>query len=368
MGGRLVATGYRTRGEGGSERIGKLKAQINKIKWEATSWLLAGRFIVVPWVKAQRHGRSLERVSGPAAVAGSRALVVVAPFYGEEHLLEIFLDHHRKLGADIFVFLDLSAEGGLGSRLEAESDCAVWRPIGEPRPDKAIYWLNYLRQRYADGHWCLSLEICDLFVFPRYETRQIKDLLDFLDTERRDHLYAVVIEMYGDRPASELAAEPAGSPLQAMPYFDPVGYSVSPRVGRFRNVAMRGGMQRRTLFREQPPRAPAIDRVPLVKWRRHYGYITSTRTLMPRVLNKPHPRPHSSPTAALLRFALLEEPRWMALADQVEAGDIVAGRGARSYARLPELRDRIIRHEHSRAFTTSWDLVEFGLLNPGQWF
>ena len=368
MGGRLVATFYRLRGEARSERIGVLRARINRIKSDSNRWLLSTRFVLGPWVKAQWNGRLLKHAGRPASTVPPRGLVVVAPFYGDDRLLSGFLEHHRNLGADVFVFLDLAPTAGLAARLADQSDCAVWRPRSGPDPEKAIYWLNFLRRRYASGRWCLSLEPNELFVFPRCETRQIKDLMDFLDTERRGHLYALVIEMYGDRPAAELALDPGRHPLSALPYFDPYGYTTSPRVGPLRSVAMRGGVQRRTLFREQPRRAPALNRVPLVKWRRFYGYVAGTRLLMPRELNHPHAASHSTPTAALLRFALLESESALSLAAQVERCAIAPDSGGSLYARIAELCHRVLRHDSSERFRTSEDLIECGLLNNGQWF
>src|SRR2546421_7521037 len=134
-----------------------IKARIDKIGSELSGWLAAVRLIVLPWVAAQWNGRLLEYKGGPAK-ASPRELVAVVPFYGGDGPLAAFLDHHRRLGVDAFVFLDLSPNGELSERLAGQSDCAVWRPRGEPDPTKAIYWLNYLRRRYATGRWCLSLE------------------------------------------------------------------------------------------------------------------------------------------------------------------------------------------------------------------
>lgn len=367
MGGRLMATIYRPRREAAGARAGALRARVNKLRWEFSGWLLGTRFTALPWMAAKWHGRLLRRASGPNR-ASKRGLVAVTPHYGENRLLTAFLDHHRRLGVDLFVFLDLSADGGLAARIGDQADCAVWRSRGEPDPEKAIYWLNWLRGRYADGRWCLSLEPCDLFVFPKCETRQIKDLTDFLDTERRSHLFALTVEMYGDRPAAELGLDPAGQPLAALSYFDPYGYTTSIRSGRFRNVLVRGGVQRRTVFREQPRRTPALNRTPLVKWRWYYCYVAGTRTLMPSRLNKPHPAGHSTPTGALLRFALLHGEPEGSLAARVEAGEVVPDGGGSWFSQLPELRNRALRHGSSERFTSSWDLVECGLANPGQWF
>lgn len=324
------------------------------------------RFNLWPLIRSQWSGLGLQRRIGPARPAG-RGVLVVSPYYGNDRLLQAFLDHHRKLGVEEFVLLDLSVEGGLAAALAEERDCAVWRPRGEPDPGRAIYWLNYLRRRYGTGRWCLSLEPNELLVFSRSECRELRDLTDFLEAERRNHLYAVVVEMYGDRPASMLSLKPGEHPLSALPYFDALGYATT-GPHRYRNVVVRGGVQRRTLYWDMPRRSPALNRVPLVKWRWNYLYVAGTRLLMPSRLNTSHSPWHSSPTACLLGFALLDGETTLARAAKAEAGQIARGGGTGSYPGIAALRRYQLKEDVSRRFTGSAALVDCGLLNPGQWF
>lgn len=327
----------------------------------------AVRFILLPWLKAYRSRNEIRHLAGPAAAHRRRGVVAVVPFYGNFALLRPFLVHHRRLGVSEFVFLDLAPQSGLSDQLAKERNCAVWRPRRGSDLRRAIYWLNYLRWRYATGRWCLSLEPSDLFVFARSETRQIGDLIDYLETERRDHVYALVIEMYGAGPAAEMACQ-AGAPLpRQMPYFDALGYTTA-RPGRHRNVVVRGGLQRRTVFLATPRQSPALNRIPLVKWRWFYAYLADTRLMMPRRLNTPHAPWHSSPTACLLRFALLDDEAYLTVAAAAESGIIAGDGGGRYYTALAKLRTRQLRQQATARFTNTADLVAWGLLNPGQWF
>ena len=158
----------------------------------------------MPWLRSYWCGQNLEHGSGAAGPRRRRGVVAVSPFYGDTRLLTHFLRYHRRLGVDEFVFLDLSEVGGLADRLSKAHDCAVWRPLTEGTPNRVVLWLNFLRRRYATGRWCLSIEPSDMLVFANSEVRQIKDLVEFLESEHRDHMFALVIEMYGERPAEVL--------------------------------------------------------------------------------------------------------------------------------------------------------------------
>lgn len=325
------------------------------------------RFHIGPWLRAYRGGRELVHQCGAPQGAGRGGVVAVVPYYGNEALLAVFLDHHRRLGIADFVFLDLSASGKLAASLGAESDCAVWRPHRQSAPQGTISWLNHLRSRYANGRWCLSLDPNELFVFHRCETRQIADLTEFLEAERRDHIFALLLDMYGDEPAAGLRLEEGVDPLDALPYFDRLGY-VTSGPHRYRNVTVRGGVRRRTLYPDTPRQSPILNRIPLVKWRWYYVYISGTRLLMPSRLNTSHSPWHSSPTASVLSLALLDSDERLALAWLADAEPMASGGGGLWGAGLMELRRRRLKENISERFTGSASLVACGLINPGQWF
>ena len=291
----------------------------------------------------------------------------MSPFYGNFDLLPMFLRHHRRLGVDEFVFLDLSAEGGLAERLANANDCAIWRPHGAIDPGRAIYWLNFLRRHYATGRWCLSIEPTDLFVFARSEHRQIKDLVEFVESEHRDHVFALVVDMYGERPAENLSFEPGQNPLNKLNWFDSLGY-VTAWPGRNRNVTVRGGVQRRALYTSTPRQSPPLNRIPLVKWRHFYGYVAGTRLMMPRRLNTAHTPWHTCPTGCLLRFALLDTDEALAAAAHADGAHIAAEAGFTAFDGVAALRSQRLKQDVSSRYTSSADLVGCGLLNPGQWF
>ena len=328
------------------------------------------RYQALPWLAARKAGKRLAHVSGPPIAADRVGVALVTCFYGDAPMLRSFIDHHRGIGVREFVFLDLSSEAALAALLAEEDGCAIWRPQREWEPSQVPDFLNFLRSRYAMGRWCLSLEVTDRFVFYRCESRQIRDFIDFLESESRRQAYALVVDMYGDGAAAALGAERLDPTVQ-LPFFDAFGYTTAIQQDSFRSVIVRGGVQRRALNAPDPSRSPPINRIPLVKWERFCGYVSNTRLLAPRHLNVPHSPWHSSATAVLLRYALLQPDDQLALAVQVEARTLEpdGAPGAQgALAGVPKLKPLSLKIESSARYKSTKDLVEFGLLNPGQWF
>ncbi len=335
--------------------------------------LLTARFFVqhqlLSSLWAWNHGRRLMQIAGPSRPVERAGVVLVAAYYGYDGLFDAFLEHHRQLGVKEFVFLDLSEKADLAGRL-GETGGAVWRPKGPWSPSQVKHDLNFLRGRYATGRWCLSLETTDFFVFYRSETRTVRDFLDFLESENRKQVYALVVEMYGEGPADALDVNDDQA-TRKLQYFDPLGYTTTPSSGLFRNVIVQGGLQRRSLYARQPNRSPALNRIPLAKWEPLCAYVSDTRLLAPSRMNVPHSPWHSSPTACLIRFGLLRDEAHLGTAANVETHSVIdedgLGRGS-SFAGALKLRGLSLKQQFSKEYGSTQDLVDAGLLNPGQWF
>ena len=49
---------------------------------------------------------------------------------------------------------------------------------------------------------------------------------------------------------------------------------------------IQGGPRARVFFPDAPKQAPALNKIPLVKWNKRYVYLSSTHMLLPRGLNQ----------------------------------------------------------------------------------
>jgi hypothetical protein len=337
--------------------------------WSLCLALVEGiAYRALPWLAAQALGANDLRLElAPTGARRRGDVVVVAAWAGERWQLRPFLDFHRHLGVAEFVFLDLSESAALAGLLAGADDCAVWRPRRGPKAARVLYWTNYLRRVHASGRWCLSLDPCERFVFLHCETRHIGDLTQFLESEARDHMFAIVVDMYGEAPACEARLRQGQDPAELLDHFDVFAYGAT-EPGPYSSATVRGGPLRRAAHRDAPQDSPPLNRTPLVKWRWYYGYVTGRRLMLPRRLNPPHADWHTTPTACLLRYALVEEEAVLTQRSRFESVDIVADGRARRSEGLEVLRHVQLKHDFSVRYRRSSDLAEAGLLNPGQWF
>ena len=196
-----------------------------------------------------------------------------------------FLDHHRRLGVAHFLFVENGSDDGTREFLAEQPDVSLWStPQSYKLSRFGMDWLTALQARYAHGHWCLTLDADEIFIYPHHDTRPLPALTEWLDREGRTSFGALMLDMY---PKGRLSAHPyqAGDdPFATLCWFDGGNYMIR-RKPDLQNLWIQGGVRARCFFGEKPRRAPTMGKIPLVKWNRRFAYVSSTQSLLPRRLN-----------------------------------------------------------------------------------
>jgi hypothetical protein len=196
-----------------------------------------------------------------------------------------FLAHYRDLGVAHFLFVDNGSTDGSLDYLTSQPDVSVWSS-GESykRARFGMDWMNWLLRSYGHGHWCLTVDPDELLVFPFCDTRPLRALTDWLDASSIRTFSAMLLDMYPKGPVDRHVLAPGQDPIKVARWFDPGNYRIS--LNKLHgNLWIQGGPRERIFFQEQPHRAPALNKIPLVRWDRRYAYVSSTHNLLPRGLN-----------------------------------------------------------------------------------
>ncbi|MRU15618.1 glycosyltransferase family 2 protein [Roseovarius sp. A21] len=197
-----------------------------------------------------------------------------------------FLDHHRRLGVAHFLFVENDSDDGTREFLAEQPDVSLWTtPQSYKLSRFGMDWMTALQARYAHGHWCLTLDADEVFIYPHHDTRPLPALTEWLDRQGRTSFGALMLDMY---PKGKLSAHPyqAGDdPFAALCWFDGGNYMIQ-RKPDLQNLWIQGGVRARCFFGGEPRRAPTMGKIPLVKWNRRFAYVSSTHSLLPRRLNR----------------------------------------------------------------------------------
>ncbi len=212
-------------------------------------------------------------------------ILVLSTLRNERVRLPYFLEYYRRLGVGHFLMVDNGSDDGSREYLAKQDDVSLWSTAASyKRARFGVDWLNWIARKHAHGHWALTVDPDEFFVYPFSDTRSLRALTDWLDASSIRSFGAMLLDMYPKGPLDQQPYHEGQDPFEIASWFDSGNYMIS-KNPKFGNLWIQGGPRARAFFGDNPARAPALNKIPLVKWHRAYTYISSTHNLLPRGLN-----------------------------------------------------------------------------------
>ena len=254
-----------------------------------------------------------------------RACLVVR---NEALRLASVLAHCRRLGVERFLVIDNGSDDGTLELLLAQTDVHLFSSGDSYAANTmGLDWVNAVLDTYADGHWVLTLDADELFIYPRYEQVPLAAFCRFLDATEARGVFSLMLDMYSDKPVAESVHAPGQALVETCAYFDRGPYRTLD-VSQFPNTRIYGGVRDRLFGQVLRGRfhSPTVSKIPLVKWRAGTRYLASTHHLTPL--------PLSTLAGGLLHFKFLQDFHARAV---TEAGRGEHHSGAHEYRAYLEL-------------------------------
>jgi len=324
-------------------------------------------YIIGAYVRAFLKSKELKCIQNNTDRINKNDIILVAVLRNEAVRVPYFLDYYRKLGINHFLFVDNDSSDGFSEIVSKEPDISIWHTKGSYKKSKfGIDWTNYLLTKYGSDHWCLTVDPDEFLVYPHSETRDLKSLTEYLDYIGQKSLFCLLLDMYSDKKIADNHYHASEDPKKVCPYFDTSGYIVRESM-LLQNLWIQGGPRMRLFFRDKPEQAPALNKMPLVRWLRHYSYQSSTHGLTPRRLNKMHAE-RIDLTGCLLHYKFLN---LLKEKSEEEIGRKQHFAGSREYKQYLKGFDGdglCLLSSRSAKMSQPSDLTEHGLMTTGGWF
>jgi glycosyltransferase involved in cell wall biosynthesis len=282
-----------------------------------------------------------------------RALLVVR---NEALRLPATLRHHRAIGVQRFFVLDNGSTDGTLDLLANEPDVHIFATAESYAASHwGVTWTNILLDEFGAGHWTLTIDADEQFIYPHYEELEIALLCRYLDHAGAQALPCLLLDMYSDRPVADTVHDPSAALIDACRYFDAGPYRAS-RVQQCPYFQIYGGVRERTFYavlREFHP--PTVSKVPLVRWQKGMRFLYSTHTLTPVKT--------SSMLAGLLHFKFLSDFHDRVTTEVARREHYASAREYRAYLDLLQEKGTVgFFTKDSVRFKDSAQLVGLGLM------
>ena len=222
-----------------------------------------------------RRSFDLKTIKPPSTVGRKADFPLFCCLRNELFRLPQFLDYYRGLGVQQFYFIDNDSTDGLQDYLAEQEDCAVWHTKASYKASNfGMDWCNYLLRRFGAGKWTLCVDPDEFLIYPNCETRSIGELTRYMDEAGQRSLFTTMIDCYSDRPIEETALDRDTNPFDLCPYFDRFNFTQTFNENGD-HCWVQGGVRMRKSFFNMPFKAPALNKVPLIKWQKKYFYTSS---------------------------------------------------------------------------------------------
>ncbi len=294
----------------------------------------------------------------------SGGIFLFSTMRNENQRLPYFLEYYRKLGVEQFFIVDNGSTDGTFEYLQAQPDVSLWHSEASYKRAKfGVLWLNSLLNEFGHNHWCLVVDVDELLVYPHHDTRPLPALTQWLDAGKITSFSAMLLDMYAKTPQDCARGE---DPLKVLGYFDAGNYTMRRNI-RFTELWIQGGPRQRLFFANRPAKAPALNKIPLIKWRKHFVYISSTHLLLPRSLNQTYERISGERICgALLHTKFLPDLQARATEELSRGQHYNNSAEYRAYSENKDAFDKIWT-PHSTRYSDWQQLERLGLISLGGW-
>ncbi len=176
----------------------------------------------------------------------------------------------------------------------------------------------------------------------------------------------MMLDMYPNGEVGARTYAEGQNPFEIACGFDSGNYMIS-RNPLYGNLWIQGGPRARAFFADSPEDAPALNKIPLVKWHRSYAFVHSTHMLLPRSLNLVYDTRGGEMASGCLLHAKFLSTFPAKVSEEIERSQHFA-RGREYQAYAAENPDRInLWCKWSETYINWRQLEILGLMSKGSW-
>ena len=312
----------------------------------------------------RRHARELRLAVDHTRAIRKSDILLVTCLRNELPRMPFFIDYYRKLGVNHFLIIDNDSTDGIQDWAREQDDISIWHTKASYKASRfGMEWCNYLLKRYGTNHLCVTVDPDEFLVYPNFETRNLRDLGEYMKMEKREAFHTVMLDAYSDRPLNDTIYEMGDSPFDVCPFFDKDGYTQISTKNM--PTFTRGGPRMRVHNRTHPERSPALNKIPVVWWKWNFRYVSSMHDLKPMRLMRVQDAFNPAITGALFHFKFFAS---LSTKAQEEMRRKQHFEGGYEYQRYAETHNPNFYEEGvSTRYEGPEQLIRLGLMCRGNW-
>lgn len=298
----------------------------------------------------------------PAPITvGADEIVCIIVARNEFSRLKWLHSYYQQLGVDRFFLVDNLSDDETIDYFVRQPDVTILQTSENYRDSRyGVKWHNEIADAYLEGRWVLTVDADEAMVFAGCEAPgSLRDLCARLDAEGSEGFFAPLIDMYSAERLDQTPYVPGESLIERFPMFDGHGYHFDPTPGT-PGTTVSGGVRIRLFWNNRHDHEVphlAMQKVPLVRWRKGFCYLASTHDMTPLKV--------SAETGAILHYKFMPDFHQRAMEEVRRNQHYEGAREYRIYAEfLKDPANRSFVYEGSVRYEGPETLAKLGLIMP----
>jgi len=250
--------------------------------------------------------------------------------------------------------------------MKEEEDVSLWHTKHSYKDSNfGMEWCNSVLNKYGKDKWCVTCDPDEFLVYPKIEHRKLQDLTNWMDSMNQPSLFCVMIDCYSDKDIDKTYLNNKGDTFKACPYFDKFNFTQR-YSSKFNNVWIQGGVRMRKHFQLNPQNAPAQNKVPLIKWRIGYKYLSSMHHTNTPSINCTIYDDNRFVSGAIMHFKYTSAFKNKVTEEITRKQHYNNSQEYKKYSK--EGFDSLYDKNWSIKYTDSTQLVKLKMIHEGEWF
>lgn len=224
--------------------------------------------ICLHWIETKNAIRSIKRIGKEIIPVNQNEIRLFCIMRNEALRLPHFLEYYKELGIERFFFLDNNSIDNSRELLTRELNTHIFTTSGNYKNHWC--WMEHLLDSYGKDHWCVVVDVDELFHYPNRIELPLRDLCEHLDARQETAVRSLLLDMYSVHPLNNAAYNAGGNPIDIDSHFDtnyfstPFTFLDKKSMKDFTTVIFAGGMRDRVFGKSNPP--SILSKVPLFKY------------------------------------------------------------------------------------------------------
>lgn len=132
--------------------------------------------------------------------------------------LPYFFEYYRNLGVDRFFIIDNNSSDDSVAIVKKQANTHLFETQDNYKNHWS--WMEHLLESFGKNHWCVVVDIDELFSYPHSEDLGLKELINYLDTEQSTAINSFLLDIYSTKSLKSVSYRQGSNPLEVLDYFD----------------------------------------------------------------------------------------------------------------------------------------------------